>query len=165
MKKIVKFDFEIPDDQVSVIQLITKNGSVYRGSLIQSIDQYYEMKYKIHHMKALEGLWNIQTYRDDIQNSVYVENISIDLSNCYLNDEYLEKILQCWRKEEFRTILNKLIKINVMNNKITNQGYYELIQFINEKCPNVKELITNISKVDYTQLKPYLSTQMKIAWG
>ncbi len=169
MKKIIELDFDISDNDISCIQIITTNGSIYRGHILTTINNYmYEMNYngKIKEIKDIENLGKIQFYKNEIELSLNpnILFITINLNNCYINDMYLEHIIRCWMRPEFKPILNKLKVIRLNGNKIKINGYKFLFQFIERYCPMLHELDTNITSEDYKLIKKIIPEDINVMY-
>lgn len=162
MKKLIEFEFDIKDNEISCIQLITKNGSIYRGEVVSTIENNeYMMRYegKIYTNNDLDKLMQIETYKNDIDISKYpfIESIYINLNRCYITDSILEKILICWKNPKFKSILNKLKVLKIQDNPINLKGFTMLFKFIEQHCPSICELDTNINIEEYKILKNIIS--------
>ena len=164
-KKIytIEIDQSILEEEITEIIIISNTGTTYKAQVLHDVHNGLDgSSYEIclgnyvRNMKELEELWNINFYQKKYNEYIeHFPNITIDLSYNHLTDEYLLNILKVFQDQRMDLLRQKLVKLNIEQNRITKNGFLQLFQYINN-CPNFKELEASINLLgtrDYLELK------------
>ena len=158
----IEIDEAIDNEEISEIIVISNKGISHKANLLPNINSgidgsSYEisLSHYVKNMKELENLWNINFYHQFKEYIDHFPFITIDLSHNHLTDEYLINILKVLQDERMDLLRQKLVKINIEQNRISKSGFQKLFEFINN-CPNFKELEASINLLgqrSYYELK------------
>lgn len=160
----IELDKPLEDEEISEIIVISKKGVSYKASILQDVHNGIDgSSYEInlsHHvrssLKQLEELSSTNFYLNNFLEYIqHFSNITIDLSYNHLTDEYFHNVIIALQDERLDLLRNKLVKINIEQNRLTKIGFLELFQYI-KNCPNFKELEADINLLGvngYRELK------------
>lgn len=164
-KHIFTIEIEEPIDEedVSEIIVISNKGISTRAKIIPNVNHNLDgssydinLSNYVRNMKELEEMWTICFYQKKFMEYIeHFPNISLDLSYNHLTDDYLHNILKVFQDEKMDLLRQKVVKINIEQNRIGRRGFLELFQYINN-CPNFRELeadINFLSRSEYQSLK------------
>jgi len=164
-KRIYTIEIEEPleEEKISEIIVISTKGFSYKASLLPSVNSgldgsSYEIDLSnyVRNMEDLHRLWSPTFYCNNFMEYVqHFQNITMDLSYNHLTDEYVKNIFIALLDSKLDILREKLVKINIEQNRLTKPGFIELFNFIG-KCPNFKELEASINLLgqnNYFELK------------
>lgn len=148
-KKIYTIEIEEPmdDEEIREILVISNVGFSFKARILPTIGNdmdgtSYEIDLSgyIRNMADLEKIWDVQFYIVNFMEYIsHFANITMDFSRNQLSDEYLTNLLRALSDDRLRLLRNKLVKINLEQNRISKTGFLVLFKFI-MNCPNFKEL-------------------------
>jgi len=159
----IELDDPLDEEEINEIIIISNKGISSKARILPNIHHDIDgssydinLSYYVRNMKELEELWNISFYQKNFMD--YIEHfpyITLDISFNHLTDEYLHNILKVLIDERLDLLRNKLVKLNVEQNRLTKVGFLELFEYI-KNCPNFKELEASINLLGingYRELK------------
>ena len=160
----IELDKPLEDEEISEIIVISNKGISHKATILHDVHNgidgsSYEINlshYVRTSMKELSQLSSTNFYLSNFLE--YIEHfsfITIDFSHNHLTDEYLHNIMISLQDERLDLLRQKLVKINIEQNRLTKLGFLELFQYI-KNCPNFKELEADINLLGvngYRELK------------
>lgn len=147
----IEINEPLVEEEISEIIVISSKGISCRAKLLPNANKGIDgssydicLSHFVKNMKELEKLWDPKFYQQFMEYIEHFPNITLDLSNNHLTDEYLNNILRALSDERLDLLRKKLVKLNLEQNRVEKKGFQALFKFVNN-CPNFRELEASLN--------------------
>jgi hypothetical protein len=148
----IELDELINENAINDIIVYTNGNTYHKAKIVNNNDKIiYKIVLSFDLMINRNFKQKINTY--DNQINIY-KQISIDLDNNYIDDIFLNEIINELNNKEI--LFNKVIKIELNNNRITVNGLFNLMNFL-LKFQNLQEIQIENNYVSLNEFKEIIN--------